>query len=232
MNSTTASQLTSYPLNHKIGENVKPSNVTITVLKEHLPSLSSTAKTAPEIVKTQRSSKILVLDLDETLIFSSFQLSSSADAILNVDGVPRVSVFLRPHLREFLEYATKVFSEIVVFTSSNKEYADTIISLIDPESKCIGRRFYRDSCTIVNGKCVKDLRKVTTQLSDVCLVDNSLDSFAFQLENGIPILGFRPNPRDTVLLFIMSVLSLVVRYNDLRDGIRFAKQSAIKHGRL
>lgn len=225
-------QQLAYPSNCKSGKGGKQPYVISTILKEQPTTLFTAVKAVSEISEVQQSDKILVLDLDETLIFSSLYLSASADAILSVKGIPKVSVFFRPHLREFLEYTSSVFSEIVVFTSASKEYADCIISLIDPENKYIGRRFYRDSCTIVNGKCVKDLRKVTTKLSDVCLIDNSLDSFAFQLENGIPILGFNPNHQDTVLLFIMTTLSLIVRFNDLRDGIRFVKQSAIKRSSL
>jgi CTD small phosphatase-like protein 2 len=37
---------------------------------------------------------------------------------------------------------------------------------------------------------VKDLRIINRNLSDMVLVDNAAYSYAFQLENGIPILPF------------------------------------------
>ena len=41
---------------------------------------------------------------------------------------------------------------LVIFTASNKEYADLILDGIDPERKFISDRFYREHCTYFDGK--------------------------------------------------------------------------------
>ena len=51
---------------------------------------------------------------------------------------------------------------------------------------------YRDSCIQTEeGIYVKDLRIIANwSLKDIVIVDNAVYSFAFQLDNGIPIIPF------------------------------------------
>ena len=42
--------------------------------------------------------------------------------------------------------------EIVIFTASKQSYADKIIDFLDPKNTLISFRFYREHCTIVDGK--------------------------------------------------------------------------------
>lgn len=43
---------------------------------------------------------------------------------------------------------------------------------------------------------IKDLRIINRNLSEVVLVDNAAYSYAFQLENGIPILPYYEGTND------------------------------------
>ena len=45
----------------------------------------------------------------------------------------------------------------------------------------------------------KDLRIINRELKDMILVDNSINCFYNQLENGIPILPFYNNKEDSEL---------------------------------
>jgi TFIIF-interacting CTD phosphatase-like protein len=47
-------------------------------------------------------------------------------------------------------------------------------------------------------------------------VDNKIYSFAFQLENGIPILDFMGDQQDSELLKIMKYLQHLAHYENLR----------------
>jgi hypothetical protein len=53
-------------------------------------------------------------------------------------------------------------------------------------------------------------------MEDIIIIDNSVLSFAYQLENGIPILPFYDNYEDNELLFLMNYLCDIAKSNDIR----------------
>jgi len=65
---------------------------------------------------------------------------------------------------------------------------------------------------------VKDLSifKGSITLDDILIIDNNIYSFAFNLENGIPILNFMGDKRDTELLKAMAYLNTLKDYDNLR----------------
>ena len=80
----------------------------------------------------------LVLDLDETLVHCTVEPTLDADLTFPVTfhGMRyMVHVKLRPHLFEFLEKIRGKF-EIVVFTASQRVYADELLNRIDPR-ECV-----------------------------------------------------------------------------------------------
>ncbi len=66
---------------------------------------------------------------------------------------------------------------VVIFTASVQEYADPVIDWLDQGRGLIAGRYFRDACTFRNGSYLKDLAMVDTDLSKVCLVDNSPASY-------------------------------------------------------
>lgn len=65
--------------------------------------------------------------------------------ISNQRGGPpamRLNVKLRQHLEEALSYLSGMY-EICVFTAGEKDYADTILDVIDPDRGIIKHRLYR-----------------------------------------------------------------------------------------
>lgn len=48
------------------------------------------------------------------------------------------------------------------------------------------------------------------------LVDNSVYSFAYQLDNGIPILSYYDDPNDEELLHLMFYVKCLVDCDDVR----------------
>lgn len=107
---------------------------------------------------------ILVLDLDETLVHYKEE---------NDEG----KIYFRPYLDLFLKEMDKHY-EIMIFTAALKEYADVIIDHLDPEKKIIKERFYRKDTMFVNNEySVKDLTKISTDLSKIIIIDNLPENF-------------------------------------------------------
>jgi NLI interacting factor-like phosphatase len=78
--------------------------------------------------------KTLVLDLDETLVHCTVESVENADLTFPVHfhGMTyTVHVRLRPHLYTFLEKIRGKF-EVIVFTASQKVYANELLNRIDP----------------------------------------------------------------------------------------------------
>ena len=70
------------------------------------------------------------------------------------------------------------------------------------------------------GIYVKDLRIIGDRnLKDIILVDNSIVSFAFNLDNGVPISAFMRQQNDEELLFLVSYLEEIYSFPDVRDQI-------------
>jgi len=83
---------------------------------------------------------------------------------------------------------------------------------------------YRTDCVQVQEFFIKDLDVfLDREKENIVIVDNSIMSFAFDLDNGVPIQSFMGNEEeDKELLFLISFLEEAFYTQDVRPSIREA----------
>ncbi|OMJ68586.1 hypothetical protein SteCoe_33920 [Stentor coeruleus] len=165
--------------------------------------------------KENEGKKTLFLDLDETLTHAVKNPNQSQVRIKVNDDVV-INVNIRPYAQEFIKNASQDY-EIVIFTASYRKYANAILDYLDPLNKYITYRLYREHCYDYNGCFIKDLRILGNRdLKDMILVDNSLVSFALQIENGIPIFPWTMDYNDSKLCVLLDYLCILKSARDVR----------------
>eukprot|EP00299_Pterocystis_sp_00344_P010339 c4597_g1_i2.p1 GENE.c4597_g1_i2~~c4597_g1_i2.p1 ORF type:complete len:183 (+),score=20.80 c4597_g1_i2:627-1175(+) len=151
--------------------------------------------------------KTLVLDLDETLVHSSFKPVPNADFIIpvEIDGrVHQVYVCKRPHVDEFMSAIGGLF-EIVVFTASLAKYANPVVDLLD-KNHVVSARLFREDCVMHGGNFVKDLSLLGRDLARTIIIDNAPASYVFHPENALPCGSWFDDPHDTELMTLVPLL--------------------------
>ena len=165
--------------------------------------------------------KTLILDLDETLVHSSFLPFENSDIVLNVefDGIPyNIYVLVRPGAINFIRNMGKIY-ELVVFTASLSNYASPLLDILDPDNN-IKYRLYREHCTYINGIYVKELKRLNRNLKDLIIVDNSPLAYSLDVDNGLPISTWYEDKNDEELDSISYILEFLSKAKDVRKYIK------------
>ncbi|CAG5117999.1 unnamed protein product [Candidula unifasciata] len=170
--------------------------------------------------------KVLVLDLDETLIHShhdgvlrQVKPGTPPDFVLKVtiDRHPvRFFVYKRPHVDFFLEMVSQWY-ELVIFTASMEIYGAAVADKLDGGKNILRRRYYRQHCNLDMGSYTKDLSAINPDLSSVFILDNSPVAYRMFPDNAIPIKSWFSEPRDTALLCLLPMLDALRFCNDVRS---------------
>jgi len=165
---------------------------------------------------SHQGKKCLVLDLDETLVHSSFKLIHQADFVVPVEiegQYHNVYVIKRPGVDAFMKKMGELY-EVVVFTASLSKYADPVLDMLDIH-KVVNHRLFRESCYNHHGNYVKDLSQLGRDLREVIIIDNSPASYVFHPANAVPISSWFNDPHDTELLDIIPFLEDLTKVNDV-----------------
>jgi len=158
----------------------------------------------PPCAQKDLTKKCVVIDLDETLVHSSFKPVSNADFIVpvEIDGtIHQVYVLKRPYVDEFLQKMGELF-ECVLFTASLAKYADPVADLLDKWG-VFKSRLFRESCVFHRGNYVKDLSRLGRDLNQVVIVDNSPASYIFHPDNAVPVASWFDDMSDTELMDLL-----------------------------
>ena len=173
------------------------------------------------------SNKTLILDMDETLIHSVKSYLDYSKLNVTVDEARTLTyrdndftfknfkVFIRPHAIRLLKELSELY-EIIVFTSAEQCYADSVLNFIDPENKYISQRFYRETCVLKNGKYIKDLRVFSNRkMNNIVILDNSITCFSNQLRNGVFVPSFYGQQDDNCLETVIDLLKGIAEVDNI-----------------
>lgn len=158
--------------------------------------------------------KCLILDLDETLVHSSFKYMRQADFVIPVEidnQIHNVYVIKRPGVDEFMKRVGELY-EVVVFTASVARYGDPLLDALDIH-QAVHHRLFRDSCYNYQGNYIKNLSQIGRPLSDTIILDNSPASYIFHPQHAIPISSWFSDAHDNELLDIVPFLEDLAREN-------------------
>ena len=174
--------------------------------------------------------KIALFDLDETLVHCTGDIKLNNDPyqhciniVLPGNKETKVGINMRPFWKKTLNLIKRYY-HIVVFTASHQAYADAVLDFMDPSNKFFKYRLYRNNCSLVDIEgskfYVKDLDIFDEfyDLKDIIIIDNSVLSFIYHLENGIPIVPYYNEDKDGSLYVVGLYLIHIYKEDDLREA--------------
>ncbi|XP_042560065.1 CTD small phosphatase-like protein 3 [Clupea harengus] len=192
---------------------------------KNIPSLSQHSRpTIKDIPPKTRSTPqaTLVLDLDETLMFSSLSVIEDAQYTFHTnfqDNKYKVYVILRPYVKEFLQAMSKIF-EMFIYTSAKKEYAENIVDILDPKRKLFRHRLYQQNCCCVLGHYVKDLSVLQRDPMRTVILDNAPHTYPYHLMNMIPVKSWFGEEDDQELQRLIPHLEKLAEAEDVREVLK------------
>ncbi len=164
--------------------------------------------------------KLLILDLDETLIFAEeTPLERKEDF-----RAGQFFVYKRPYLQEFIEFCLEHF-EVAVWTSSTKNYATVIVENIFPNPVELVFFWARERCTMsfdfdeyqhFHEKKMHKVRRQGYDLSKVIVVDDSPEKWLNSYGNLVRVKPFFGDKDDNELNKLMIYLERLKTVENIR----------------
>ncbi len=166
--------------------------------------------------------KLIVLDIDETLIHSYEKEVSDFDFKFNSDE----DIFYtkkRPFLDEFIEYCFDNF-KVAVWTSADRDYASQILKNIGITESDLLFFYSRENCSIKLDHelgiyiDIKPLNKIKDKISldKVLIIDDKPETARNNYGNLIRIKAFKDDNDDSELLKLISYLEKIKNEPDFR----------------
>nr|CAD1839793.1 unnamed protein product [Ananas comosus var. bracteatus] len=176
-------------------------------VEEHVRGFTepSSDKLLPDLLPEEQHVYTLVLDLNETLVYSDWQRDRGW------------RTFKRPGVEAFLEHLAK-FYEIVVYSDQLNMYVDPVVERLDQKG-CIRYKLSRAATKYQNGKHYRDLSKLNRDPSRILYVSGHCLESTLQPENCVSIKPWKLENDDTALLDLLPFLEFVAvhRPADIRS---------------
>ncbi|KAM7463255.1 hypothetical protein LguiA_031376 [Lonicera macranthoides] len=177
--------------------------------EEHVRGFTepSSEKLLPDLHPMEQHVFTLVLDLNETLLYSDWKVKT----VLSVSNRERGwRTFKRPGVDDFLEHLAQ-FYEIVVYSDQLNMYVDPTVDRLDPKH-CVRYRLSRAATKYQNGKHYRDLSVLNRDPSRILYVSGNALESSLQAENCVPIQPWKGEAEDTQLLDLIPFLEYVARH--------------------
>ena len=184
----------------------------------------------PKTKGNKLKKKIALFDLDETLVHCTGDINLKKEEYQHIIEIvlpgnkrTKVGINIRPLWKKTLNLIRKHYY-IVVFTASHQAYADAVLNFMDPSNKYFKYRLYRNNCSLVDIEGAKfyvkdlDIFDEFYNLKDILIIDNSVLSFIYHLENGIPIVPYYHEDKDGSLYVVGLYLLHIFKEEDLREA--------------
>ncbi|KAM7487940.1 hypothetical protein LguiB_025424 [Lonicera macranthoides] len=155
-------------------------------------------KLLPDLHPMEQHVFTLVLDLNETLLYSDWKRDRGW------------RTFKRPGVDAFLEHLAQ-FYEIVVYSDQLNMYVDPTVDRLDPKH-CIRYRLSRAATKYQDGKHYRDLSMLNRDPSRILYVSGNALESSLQRENCVPIKPWKGEADDTMLLDLIPFLEYVARH--------------------
>ncbi|PWA92784.1 mitochondrial import inner membrane translocase subunit TIM50 [Artemisia annua] len=159
-------------------------------------------KLLPDLHPLAKNTFTLVLDLNETLLYSNW----------NRDRGWRT--FKRPGVNDFLEHVGQ-FYEIIVYSDQQEMEVDSIVNRLD-EKQVISYRLSRPATRYKDGKHYRDLSKLNRDPSRILYLSGNALKNCLQPENCVPLKPWKCETEDTALVDLIPFLEYVA-YNNPAD---------------
>jgi len=170
--------------------------------------------------KNKRSNKILILDLDETLLHATmFHINRSPDFELGL-----AQAYLRPGLREFMRTVLDRF-ETGIWTAATREYTLDAITRFVNEPGRLSFIWSREQCSTRTDKATgeeyrtKDLSKVVAlghPIESIIVVDDDLKPWGEYQDNVVLVKKYRGESEDSDLVLLLAYLEILGSVQDVR----------------
>ncbi len=163
---------------------------------------------------------LLVLDLDETLLFAhETPLARAADVSL-----PPYSVYLRPGVHDFVRHVARHYT-LAVWTSSSAAYARALVPILFDDPSRLAFVWSRERCTPardlandtwVHAKRLDKVKRRGHDLRRTLVVDDSPEKHRRNYGNLVRVAPFLGDPADDELPHLAAYLDRLTAAPDVR----------------
>ena len=163
---------------------------------------------------------LLILDLDETLIYSTESTLAGAEDFI----VDEYFVYKRPGLDKFLDFISPIY-DVAIWTSSSEDYAQEVVKNIFPQYYPLKFIYGRTKCTLtflwdqneyIYAKNLSKLKKKKYSLEKILIIDDSPEKLKRNYGNHIRVEPFVGSNDDIELFRLIKYLEKIKLSENVR----------------